>query len=184
MQGVAQQFGNMALGGQGIVPQTVNLVGMQLNPAELAQLQPPPINLPPNIACSDHPLCNADPSYQRCTLNAIPANSTLLTKSKVPLAIVVTPYRSIKAGDPEIPVCTDTCIARCRRCRMYINPFVTFVEGGQRWKCSICGLANSVPQLFDWDQETNQPADRFQRPELNYAVVDFIAPTEYMVSAV
>lgn len=75
----------------------------------------------------------------------------------------------------------DTVIARCRRCRSYIHPYVTFIEGGNRWKCTMCNLSNEVPQLFDWNQETNQPADRWQRSELNHSVVEFVAPTEYMV---
>lgn len=45
----------------------------------------------------------------------------------------------------------------------------------------MCNLSNEVPQLFDWNQETNQPADRWQRAELNHSVVEFVAPTEYMV---
>lgn len=182
MAGMNQQFGSMGLGGGTQGPQTVNLVGMQLNPAELATLQPPPIKLPPQASFTDHPLRNADPSYQRSTLTAIPATPALLSKSKVPLALVITPYRSVRADEPEVPVQTDTCIARCRRCRMYINPFVTFIEGGARWKCCVCGLANAVPQLFDWNQETNEPVDRYLRPELSHAVVDYVAPTEYMVS--
>lgn len=35
--------------------------------------------------------------------------------------------------------------------------------------------------MFDWDQEHSQPADRWQRAELNHAVVEYVAPTEYMV---
>lgn len=46
----------------------------------------------------------------------------------------------------------------------------------------MCNLSNEVPQLFDWDQEKNQPADRYQRAELNSSIVEFVAPTEYMVS--
>lgn len=45
----------------------------------------------------------------------------------------------------------------------------------------MCNLTNDVPQLFDWDQNNNCPADRWQRAELNHGVVDFVAPTEYMV---
>ena len=45
----------------------------------------------------------------------------------------------------------------------------------------MCNISNEVPQLFDWDQEKNQPADRWQRPELQHSVVEFIAPREYMV---
>lgn len=136
------------------------------------------------------------------TINAVPTTNSLLQKSKLPLALVLTPYRSLKPGDvshtpraprcsgrssliltlqPEVPVVSDTVIARCRRCRTYINPYVTFIEGGQRWKCCMCNLSNEVPQLFDWDQDKNQPADRYARHELNSSVVEFVAPTEYMV---
>jgi protein transport protein SEC24 len=83
-----------------------------------------------------------------------------------------------------VPVVSDTVIARCRRCRSYINPYVTFIEGGARWKCCMCNLSNEVPQLFDWNNQTNQPADRWSRAELNCGVVEFVAPQEYMVSEV
>ncbi|GAA6027153.1 hypothetical protein JCM8097_002435 [Rhodosporidiobolus ruineniae] len=182
MQG---QFGNMGIGGprQTANPANMNLINLPLNPLELFTLQPPEINLPPNASFSQSPTRNADPSYQRMTLNAVPTTNTLLQKSKVPLALILTPYRSLKPGDPEVPVVSDTVIARCRRCRTYINPYVTFIEGGQRWKCCMCNLSNEVPQMFDWNQETNQPADRYARHELNSSVVEFVAPTEYMVRA-
>lgn len=46
----------------------------------------------------------------------------------------------------------------------------------------MCSQVNEVPQLFDWDQQKNQPADRWGRAELNHAVVEYVAPSEYMVS--
>ena len=45
----------------------------------------------------------------------------------------------------------------------------------------MCSLSNEVPQLFDWDQARNAPGDRWARAELNHGVVEFVAPTEYMV---
>ena len=45
----------------------------------------------------------------------------------------------------------------------------------------MCNLANDVPQAFDWDAAAQKSADRWQRPELNYSVVEFVAPQEYMV---
>lgn len=45
----------------------------------------------------------------------------------------------------------------------------------------MCNLTNDVPQAFDWDSATQQSVDRWQRPELNYSVVEFLAPQEYMV---
>lgn len=47
----------------------------------------------------------------------------------------------------------------------------------------MCNMTNEVPQLFDWDQAKNQPADRWTRDELNHSVVEYVAPTEYMVRA-
>ena len=45
----------------------------------------------------------------------------------------------------------------------------------------MCSMSNEIPQSFDWDQQRNQPGDRWARAELNYSVVEFVAPTEYMV---
>ncbi|WVO17019.1 protein transporter SEC24 [Cryptococcus depauperatus] len=162
--------------------QTVNLIGLQPDVSAL-DASPPSALLPPNASVTPSPHIQPDPSYQRCTLNAMPATQSLLNKSKLPLALVLAPHRDIRTSekDEPVPVVEDGVIARCRRCRAYINPFVTFIEGGNRWKCCMCGLSNEVPQLFDWNQRDEKPADRWARAELNHGVVEFVAPTEYMV---
>ncbi|EIW78479.1 CPII coat sec24 protein [Coniophora puteana RWD-64-598 SS2] len=181
MDQLAGQFGGMGMGGQKPLQlYTTNLLTSPPDPRELAR-PPPDILLPPNSCISNSPYANADASYQRSTLRAIPTTSSLLGKSKIPLALVAVPYRSVKEGDQPVPLVTDTVIARCRRCRMYINPYVQFIDGGNRWRCCVCNMSNEVPQLFDWDQARNQPGDRWSRPELNHGVVEFVAPTEYMV---
>lgn len=45
----------------------------------------------------------------------------------------------------------------------------------------MCFLLNDVPAAFDYDNQTQQPADRWKRHELNHGCVEFVAPTEYMV---
>lgn len=45
----------------------------------------------------------------------------------------------------------------------------------------MCNLTNDVPQAFDWDAAAQKSVDRWQRHELNNAVVEFVAPQEYMV---
>ncbi|KIL59467.1 hypothetical protein M378DRAFT_26985 [Amanita muscaria Koide BX008] len=178
---LAGQFGQMGIGGQKQLQlYTTNLFTSPPDPRELHR-PPPEIRLPPGSSISQSPFANADPSYQRSTLNAIPTSSSLLAKSKIPLALVITPYRSLKEGEEQVPLVSDTIIARCRRCRTYINPYVQFIDGGNRWRCCMCGMSNEVPQLFDWDQTRNQPGDRWARAELNHSVVEFVAPTEYMV---
>lgn len=135
---LADQFGNMAVGGQPVGGQkpfqlyTANLLTSPPDPRELSR-PPPEIRLPPNACLSPSPTANADPSYLRCTLNAIPTTSSLLNKCKIPLGLVITPYRSLAEGESVVPLVTDTIIARCRRCRTYINPFVQFIDGGNRY---------------------------------------------------
>ena len=178
---LTDQFGQLNVAGhKGLRLQTTNLLTSPPDPRELQQ-PPPEIILPPNATLTTSPFSNADPSYQRSTINAIPTTYALLNKSKLPLALVIAPYRSVKDGEEQVPLIADTVIARCRRCRTYINPFVQFIDNGNRWRCCMCSMSNEVPQLFDWDQQRNQPGDRWARAELNYSAVEFIAPTEYMV---
>ncbi|KAI8099372.1 uncharacterized protein BX664DRAFT_321106 [Halteromyces radiatus] len=177
MDGLTNQFGNMSMA------QTMPAVPLLGTPPHIVELSGPgpKINLPANVSITNSPYANCDPSYKCCTLNAVPATEALLKKSRLPFSLVLAPYRSLKEEDEPVPVVSDSVIARCRRCRTYINPFVTFVEGGQRWKCNMCFLLNDVPAAFDYDAHTQQQADRWKRPELNYGCVEFVAPTEYMV---
>ncbi|KAJ7081681.1 protein transporter SEC24 [Mycena crocata] len=186
VDGLTNQFSSMGMGAPGGAQKqfqlnTINMLTSPPDPRDL-HIPPPEIRLPPGSCISPAPTATADPSYQRLTLNAVPTTSSLLGKVKIPLALVITPYRTLDEGDEPIPLVTDV-IARCRRCRMYINPYVQFIDGGNRWRCCMCNMSNEVPQMFDWDQARNQPGDRWARAELNHSVVEFVAPTEYMVRA-
>ncbi|KAJ1916736.1 COPII subunit [Mycoemilia scoparia] len=171
---LATQIGSMSLNQQSqqIVP--IN----RINIADL-ELQPPPILLPQGATAvmTENAIC--PPEHKCCTLNAIPKTDKLLKKAKLPLGLLITPFKTQDEGEPEIPVVYE--IVRCRRCRTYMNPFVKFVDGGRRWQCNLCGLVNDVPLLFDYDSVTQQPRDRWSRAELNHSVVEFVAPAEYMV---
>lgn len=157
-----------------------DLLNQPFNVSEL-DLPPPPIILPPNSSCTPSPDANCPPKYVRSTLNAVPTTHSLLKKSKLPFALVIQPYASLHDMDDPVPVVQDQVISRCRRCRSYINPYVTFLDHGHRWRCNMCNLSNDVPQAFDWDAAAQKSVDRWQRPELNHSVVEFVAPQEYMV---
>ncbi|KAI9315475.1 hypothetical protein BX666DRAFT_1955853 [Dichotomocladium elegans] len=178
---MTSQFGTMGINNAAPpMAQAVSLSGVRPDIAEL-KAHPQPIPLPPNTALTNSPYANCDPSYKCCTLNAIPSTDQLLKKSRLPFALVLAPYRTVKEDEQPVPVINDGVIARCRRCRTYINPYITFVEGGQRWKCNMCFLLNDVPSAFDYDAVAQRPADRWKRAELNYGCVEFVAPMEYMV---
>ena len=129
---LANQFGQMGMGQKQFQLYTTNLLTSPPEPRDL-QRPPPEIRLPPNSCVSPSPTANADPSYLRSTINAIPTTSSLLSKSKLPLALIITPYRSLNEGEEPVHLVTDTVIARCRRCRTYINPYVQFIDGGNRY---------------------------------------------------
>ncbi|EPY50354.1 COPII vesicle coat protein [Schizosaccharomyces cryophilus OY26] len=184
---LATQMGNVNLGpdpNAAMMP-TTELVSIDLynQTPEISDLYAPPlpINLPLTYSATQAETSNCPPKYMRTTLKAIPNTNSLLKKSKLPFAIVLRPYTSLLEEDDPVPVVSDTIISRCRRCRMYINPFSIFVDNGHRYRCNSCGIVNEVPQSYDWDSFRNVQRDRWQRPELNYAVVDFLAPQEYMV---
>ncbi|KAJ1328319.1 hypothetical protein BSLG_010051 [Batrachochytrium salamandrivorans] len=94
--------------------------------------------------------------------------------------LLITPYKQLFPNEPQVPVITAPQIIRCRRCRTYINPWITFVENGARWKCNMCFLTNDVPAFFDWDADQRVRLNRLDRPELTHGVVEFVAPQEYM----
>ncbi|KAI4164137.1 MAG: hypothetical protein LQ342_002101 [Letrouitia transgressa] len=197
--GVAQGMEKMNIGGQPPQPHQppqrgiplnqlypTDLLNQHLNVAEL-DFPPPPIILPPNLtraiqsSVTPSPQANCPPKYIRSTLNAVPTTHSLLKKSRLPFALVIQPYSSLHDIEDPVPVVPDQVIARCRRCRSYINPFATFLDQGHRWRCNMCNLTNEVPQAFDWDAALQKQLDRWSRPELNYSVVEFLAPQEYMV---
>ncbi|KAI8642127.1 Sec23/Sec24 trunk domain-containing protein [Parasitella parasitica] len=124
------------------------------------------------------------PTYQRCTLNAIPYSNSLLKKSRLPLSILLEPYSRVQPhgqNHNQIPVISHGTITRCTRCKSFINPFIQFIEGGLKWQCNICEYDdNNVPPAYDWDHITRQKADRWSTPELNYGCVDYVASSEFM----
>jgi protein transport protein SEC24 len=144
---------------------------------------------------------NIDTSIQapsrilRLTTSNIPSNAALAHATKVPMGAVIRPLAPYcdetknanenDAGEEEeVPVIQPGAagIIRCKRCRTYINAFVTWLENGRRWRCNICAQLNETPTpYFCHLDESGQRRDRYDRPELSRACIEYIAPSEYMV---
>lgn len=125
---------------------------------------------------------NASPKFARLTLNNIPATADGLTATGLPLGLLLQPLAPLQSGEAEIPVLDfgPTGPPRCRRCRAYINPFMMFRSGGNRFVCNLCTHPNETPpEYFCATSPQGVRVDRDQRPELHRGTVEFIVPKEY-----
>ncbi|EXV06699.1 SEC23/Sec24 family protein [Metarhizium robertsii] len=125
---------------------------------------------------------NASPKYARLSLNNIPATSDGLHATGLPLGLLLQPLAPLQAGEAEIPVLDfgDAGPPRCRRCRAYINPFMMFRSGGNKFVCNLCTHPNDTPpEYFCATSPQGVRVDRDQRPELHRGTVEFVVPKEY-----
>ncbi|XP_071362733.1 protein transport protein Sec24B isoform X2 [Trachinotus anak] len=181
-QQYSQPFPNLsqlsaALGGLSGVPE---LEVETLRPVNLLQernlLPPRPLEAPePNLS-TDLRKVNCSPQTFRCTLTSIPQTQALLNKARLPLGLLLHPFRDLQ----QLPVITSNTIVRCRSCRTYINPFVTFLDQ-RRWKCNLCYRVNDVPDEFMYNPVTRSYGEPHKRPEVQNSTVEFIASSDYML---
>ena len=139
----------------------------------------PPQGVVPFVA---HDQGNSSPKFARLTLNNIPSTSEALAATALPLGLVLQPLAPLQAGEQAIPVLDfgETGPPRCRRCRAYINPFMTFRSGGNKLVCNMCTFPNDVaPEYFAPTDPSGVRVDRVQRPELTAGTVEFMVPKEY-----
>lgn len=166
-----------ALGGLSGVPE---LEVEALRPINLLQermlLPPHPPPAPQPHLSADLRRANCSPDTFRCTLTSIPQNQALLTKARLPLGLLLHPFRDLQ----QLPVITSNTIVRCRSCRTYINPFVSFLDQ-HRWKCNLCYRVNDVPEEFMYNPVTRSYGEPHKRPEVQNSTVEFIASSDYML---
>ncbi|KAL2003071.1 hypothetical protein VTN02DRAFT_5087 [Thermoascus thermophilus] len=139
---------------------------------------PPPASIP--FVAHDQGI--SSPKYARLTLNNIPSTSEFLSSTALPVGMILQPLARLDPGEQSIPVLDfgDAGPPRCRRCRTYINPFMTFKSGGNKFVCNMCTFPNEVPpEYFSPLDPSGVRIDRMQRPELTLGTVEFLVPKEY-----
>ncbi|XP_055806658.1 protein transport protein SEC24 A isoform X1 [Solanum dulcamara] len=174
MQGLVEDFSSFSIGS---VPGSFDS-GLD------SKVLPRPIevDLERNVLSEMYPM-NCNSRFLRLTTSGIPNSQSLASRWHLSLGAVVCPLAEAPDGE-EVPVVNfaPTGIIRCRRCRTYVNPYVTFTDSGRKWRCNICALLNEVPgEYFAHLDASGRRVDLDQRPELTKGSVEFIAPAEYMV---
>jgi protein transport protein SEC24 len=139
---------------------------------------PPPAAIP----FAAHDQGNSSPKYARLTINNIPSTSEALASTGLPLGLILQPFAPLQEGEQPIPVLDfgEAGPPRCRRCRTYINPFMTFRSGGNKLVCNMCNFPNEVsPDYYAPVDPSGSRVDRLQRPELMMGTVEYLVPKEY-----
>ena len=123
-------------------------------------------------------------SMFRSTTSTVPNTASMAASCKVPTGGILRPFANPDDDELDIVQPGPAGIVRCKRCRTYINPFVTWLENGRRWRCNVCSQLNDTQSAYFCHlDEKNQRRDIAQRPELSKSVVEWMAPSEYMVRA-
>ncbi|KAF9937775.1 COPII coat Sec23p-Sfb3p heterodimer component [Modicella reniformis] len=131
---------------------------------------------------------NCNPRFFRITTYNIPGTEELLNISQLPLGLIIQPLAKLRADEVRDRVMTpietvdfgDSGPARCRRCNAYINPFMSFTSGGQRFVCNMCLFENEVEPNYFCNLDMNgRRLDLHQRPELRNGTIEFAVPKEY-----
>ncbi|CAK7241893.1 MAG: COPII coat Sec23p-Sfb3p heterodimer component [Sporothrix thermara] len=125
---------------------------------------------------------NSSPKYTRLTMNNIPSTAEALASTGLPLGLLLQPLAPLQAGEQPVPVLDfgEAGPPRCRRCRAYINPFMVFRSGGNKFVCNLCTYPNDTPpEYFCATSPQGVRGDRDQRPELSRGTVEFVVPKEY-----
>ncbi|KAH9443611.1 hypothetical protein Pst134EA_032558 [Puccinia striiformis f. sp. tritici] len=162
------------------------------NPQSYGPNQPPPP--PPQIPLSltDYLAIdegNCSPRFIRATTYCLPAMDDIAQAAELPLGLVIQPLAELGQGEgdmvPMVNFSEDpTGPPRCSSCRGYINPWCTFIDGGHRFKCNLCGKPSDVPAAYFCHLDmSGRRVDQYQRPELCRGSVDFIVNQDYWVQS-
>ncbi|CAL5353728.1 unnamed protein product [Camellia sinensis] len=175
VQGLTEDFSSLSL---------ASVPGTTIDQGFDSKALPRPLDgdVEPKSFAEMYPM-NCSSRYLRLTTSAIPNSQSLVSRWHLPLGAVVCPLAEAPDGE-EVPIVNfaPTGIVRCRRCRTYVNPYVTFTDGGRKWRCNICVLLNDVSgDYFAHLDASGRRVDLNERPELSKGSVEFIAPAEYMV---
>ncbi|KAJ1648390.1 COPII coat Sec23p-Sfb3p heterodimer component [Coemansia asiatica] len=126
---------------------------------------------------------NSNPRFMRLTMNNIPNTAELLKVSHLPLGLVVQPLADLAPSEEPIKLIDfgEEGPIRCLRCKTYINPYMTFINGGKHFVCNMCRHENPVPEDYFCNLDMmGRRLDREMRPELRNGTVEFVATKDFI----
>lgn len=124
----------------------------------------------------------SSPKFVRLTTRHIAETKEIASSTFFPISMIIQPFAPQKPEEHPIPLIDygEMGPPRCRKCRAYINPFMSFIQGGSKFVCNLCLFPSDVGA--EWFSPLNgigKRQDFDHRPEFNYGTVEFAVPKEY-----
>ena len=145
--------------------------------ADPAGPPPPPTGSVLYDAPADDPNCS--PRYARCSTATVLAASQAQKRTKLPLAITLRPLAQRRPEEAPVKLADFGAKGppRCGRCGAFVCGFAAFKE--RTWACHLCQHENALPEWYRCAAPNGKRTDRFERPELASASVDFLVRGAY-----
>ena len=126
---------------------------------------------------------NCTPNYISTTSEILPSDEQTLSQLGLPIGISISPLNN-SIPDDDIPVIDygSNNIPRCKNqnCCAYLNPFVKFIENGEKWICNFCGEENDTEDHYFCDLDKNgERLDANSKPELCCGSYEFKTNKSY-----
>lgn len=119
--------------------------------------------------------------YMRLTTGAIASEQNVMSRSGVPLALVLSPFADPVPGEAPIPVVDFSTAGgggplRCEHCNAYANPGFKFINGGAQFQCNFCSRISTTPpdHFSPTAPATGQRLDADTRHEFRFGSVEYI----------
>ena len=100
---------------------------------------------------------NCSNNYISLTSDVFPSNNAVVSQLNLPLGISICPLNNSNQDNIPIIDYGSKTIPRCpsNECRAYLNPFVKFIENGEKWVCNFCGAINDTEDHYFCDVDKN-----------------------------
>ena len=126
---------------------------------------------------------NSSPNYISCSSDIYPSNEEISSKLGIPIILFLSPLSQSESQSPislvnygpnDIPRCKN------KNCDIFLNPFVKFIDNGERWICNFCGEKNDTEDYYFSDLDKNgERLDAETKPELCCGSYEFVANKSY-----
>ncbi len=118
----------------------------------------------------------------RTSSEYFPSTKQVQKSTSIPASFAIHPFPQLYSYE-EFPLADfgTNQIVRCDECRTYVNPFTEFIEGGQRFKCNLCGMLNNTPKYYFCETDVSgNRQDKYERQELYCGTYDIKCGSDYM----